>query len=220
MATFIAIVRSHGRYGYAASFPDFPGCVVEGPTLDNVIAKAKEALPGHIEQLLDGNQRVCAPTAAEAIERGDALLLAAIDVPDDLRAVQIDVAIPALALARIDSFAQRHGLTRAALFVESVDRWAMQEAAPRDRREATSVGPTLFDFHNPLELRVETFEGRADHDDTRSDEPGSMEEVGVPNIADDITSELARLLDGSSASRPTDEALDEGQSAQAKQELS
>ena len=118
MATFIAIVRSHGRYGYAASFPDFPGCVVEGPTLDNVIAKAKEALPGHIQQLLDGNQRVCAPTAAEAIERGDALLLAAIDVPDDLRAVQIDVAIPALALARIDSFAQRHGLSRAALFVE------------------------------------------------------------------------------------------------------
>src|SRR6478672_10240298 len=116
MATFIAIVRSHGRYGYAASFPDFPGCVVEGPTLDNVIAKAKESLPGHIQQLLDGNQRVCAPTAAEAIERGDALLLAAIDVPDDLRAVQIDVAIPALALARIDSFAQRHGLSRAALF--------------------------------------------------------------------------------------------------------
>jgi predicted RNase H-like HicB family nuclease len=218
MATFIAIVRSHGRYGYAASFPDFPGCVVEGPTLDNVIAKAKEALPAHIQQLLDGNQRVCAPTAAEAIERGDALLLAAIDVPDDLRAVQIDVAIPALALARIDSFAQRHGLSRAALFVESVDRWAMQEAAPRDRREAASVGPTLFDFHNPLELRVETFEGRGDHDDTRSDEPGSMEEVGVPNIADDITSELARLLDGSSASRSTDEALDEGQSAQAKQE--
>jgi predicted RNase H-like HicB family nuclease len=117
--------RSHGRYGYAAPFR-FPGCVVEGPTLDNVIAEAKEALPGHIQQLLDGNQRVCAPTAAEAIERGDALLLAAIDVPDDLRAVQIDVAIPALALARIDSFAQRHGLSRAALFT-SVDRWATGE---------------------------------------------------------------------------------------------
>jgi hypothetical protein len=46
----------------------------------------------------------------------------------------VDLALPALSLTRIDAFARSHGLTHAALFVEAVNRWAMQEAAPRDRR--------------------------------------------------------------------------------------
>jgi hypothetical protein len=116
MATFIAIVRSHGRYGYAASFPDFR--MRGGRTDSTTLLRKQRRVLGAIQQPLDGNQWVCAPTAADAIERGDYLFRAAMDFPDDLRAVQIEFAIPALALARIDSFAQRHGLSRAALFVE------------------------------------------------------------------------------------------------------
>ena len=85
----------------------------------------------------------------------------------------------------------------------------MQEAVPHDGREAASVGPTLFDFQNPLELRVETFEERADHDDTGSDEPGSWKRSACQTLPT-ISLELARLLDGSSASRSTDEALTRG----------
>src|SRR5258705_475737 len=146
MAAFIAIVRSDGDDGYNASFPDFPGCAVAALTLEQVIGKAREALLLHIERLLEANQRVANPTAAGAIERGDALLLAAVDVPDDLGIAHVDVAIPALSLARIDSFARRHGLTRGALLVEAVARWAAQENAPRERRAPTPDGPTLFAF--------------------------------------------------------------------------
>src|ERR1700688_55286 len=127
MATFIAIVKRDGDAGYTASFPDFPSCAVAALTVEHVIAKAREALSLHIERLLEANQAICDPTAADAIERCDALLLAAVDVPDDLRIALADLAIPALSLARIDSFARRHGLTPAALFVAAVDRWAMQE---------------------------------------------------------------------------------------------
>src|SRR5258706_12107483 len=155
MATFIAIVKRDGDAGYTASFPDFPTWAVAAPTLDHVIARAREALSLHIERLLEANHRICDPTAADAIERGDALLLAAVEVPDDLRIAHVDLAVPALSLARIDAFARRHGLTHAALFVAAVDRWAMQETMHRERRGGTSDGPTLFDFGNPLELRVE-----------------------------------------------------------------
>ncbi len=110
MATFIAIVQSDGDGGYTASFPDFPGCAAAAPTLDRVIAQAREALLLHIERLLEANQRIAHPTAAGAIERGDALLLAAVEVPDDLAIAHLDLAIPALALARIESFAKRHGM--------------------------------------------------------------------------------------------------------------
>jgi predicted RNase H-like HicB family nuclease len=196
MATFIAIVKKDGDAGYTASFPDFPSCAVAAPTVDHLIARAREALSLHIERLLQANHRICDPTAADAIERGDALLLAAVEVPDDLRIAHVDLAIPALSLARIDAFARRHGLTPAALFVEAVNRWAMQETVPRDRRGSTPDGPTLFDLANPLELRVEPIAATIDpQDDADTRERGANEQRDIEAKVDDITAELVRLLE-------------------------
>ena len=222
MATFIAIVQSDGDGGYTASFPDFPGCAAAAPTLDQVIARAREALLLHIGRLLEANQRIGNPTAADAIERGDAVLLAAIDVPDDVGIAHIDVAVPALSLARIDSFARRHGLTLGALLVEAVNRWAAQESAPRERRAAASDGPTLFDFGNPLELRVETIAAAIDslgEAATRQGSPGEEADAGseaadagseaadAGSNADDITAELARLFEERAEPQPIEEAV-------------
>jgi predicted RNase H-like HicB family nuclease len=210
MATFIAIVKRDVDAGYTASFPDFPACAVGGPTVDHVIAKAREALAIHIERLLEANQKIGVPSAADAIELGDALLLAAVDVPDDLRITHIDLAIPALSLARIDSFARRHGLTPAALFVAAVDRWAMQETMPRERRGGTSDGPTLFDFDNPLELRVEKIAAAIDpEDEPATQERDTREEGDIQRNVDDITAELARLLEESAKPQPAEEAADD-----------
>jgi len=210
MATFIAIVKRDGEAGYTASFPDFPACAVAGPTVDHVIAKAREALSMHIEHLLEANPRICIPTAADAIERGDGLLLAAIDVPDDIGTVHVDLAIPALSLARIDSFARRHGLTHAALLVEAVDRWAMQETMPRERRRETFDGPTLFDFVNPLELRVEKIAaGIVSEDEAAIHQRDAREEGDIQRNADDITAELVRLLEGPTEPQPAEAAADD-----------
>jgi len=198
MATFIAIVKRDGDAGYIASFPDFPSCAVAARTVEHVIAKAREALSLHIERLLEANQGISVPTAADAIERGDALLLAAIDVPDDLRMAQIDLAIPALSLARIDSLARRHGLTRSALFVEAVNRWGIHETVANDRRESSSTpgGPTLFDLANPLELRVEASAADVDpKDEAAVRQHDASEERDVQAKVDDITAELVRLLE-------------------------
>jgi predicted RNase H-like HicB family nuclease len=195
MTTFIAIVQADGEVGYAASFADFPECSVVSPTLDDVIKKAREALLRHIESLLDIGQPIQSPTSIDAMQRGSALLFAAVDVPDDLRVVRVDLAIPALSLARIESFADRHELSVAALFTKAVDRWAMQEAVTGVNQGTMSDGPTLFDFSNPPELRVEAVAaefGPAQEPQTKDDseEPDSTSKTG-------ITAELARLLDGS-----------------------
>lgn len=191
MATYIAIVRSNREYGYTASFPDFPGCVAVASVLEQVIAKAKEGLVLHIERLLEASQTVGSPTAADAIDRGDALLLAAIDIPDDLRIAQIEVAVPALSLARIDSLAQRHGMTRSALFVEAVNRWSMQEGVSRERRSGSSEGPTLFDFDNPLELRVDKIAAESD----LTGAGGGGKDAGSQSKSEDITAELTKLFE-------------------------
>ena len=218
MATFIAIVKRDGEAGYTASFPDFPSCAVAAPTVEHVIARAREALSLHIERLLQANHRICDPTAADAIERGDALLLAAVEVPDDLRIAHLDLAMPALSLARIDAFARRHGLTHTALFVEAVNRWVMQETLPRDRRGSAPEGPTLFDLANPLELRVEpiaaTIEaqvaaGIEPQDDAETRERAANEERSVEAKVEDITAELVRLLEERVEPQPSDRAVED-----------
>ncbi len=179
-------------------------------TVDLVIAKAREALMVHVERLLEANQRICTPTVADAISLGDALLLAAVDVPDDLRIAHVDLAIPALSLARIDAFAQRHGLTRSALFVEAVNRWAVQEIVPRERRAGVSDGPTLFDFGNPLELRVEAITAAASPPGRpATDERDTRERADTEADLGDITAELVRLLEGPTEPLPTEAAVDD-----------
>jgi predicted RNase H-like HicB family nuclease len=220
MATFIAMVRTDDDLGFTASFPDFSGCVVAASTLDRVLAKAKETLVEHLENLLSANQAIGVATSADAIERGDALLLAAIEVPDDVRTVNIELAIPALSLVQIDSFARRHGLSRDALFVQAVGRWAAQETLPIERRGRMPEGPTLFDFGNPLELKVEAMAAESDsfdeenRDEENPDEENRDEGEGdrKPEAidrcnTDEITAELQRLLEQSTKPEPISGAV-------------
>jgi predicted RNase H-like HicB family nuclease len=213
MAVFIAVVKRDDEVGYTASFPDYPSCAVAAPTIEDVLAKAGEALATHIERLLQTGQKLSGPTAADAIERGDAFLVAAVDVPDDLGIAQVELGIPALALARIDSFARRHGLTRSSLFVEAIDRWAMQESLPRDRRAGGSEGPTLFDFANPLDLRVETVATAVEPAGRPAAAEAAGEGAHVEGSTEDITAELARLLEASAGPQTEEAAKGQDRSA-------
>jgi predicted RNase H-like HicB family nuclease len=89
MTTYVALIHKDPDSDYGVSFPDLPGCVSAGSTLDEAIAMAREALALHIEGLLDGNEAVPVPTAADEIERNDALLVAAIEVPDNVKVERI-----------------------------------------------------------------------------------------------------------------------------------
>jgi predicted RNase H-like HicB family nuclease len=220
MAIYIALVRGAGEAGYTASFPDFPACAVSALSVELVIAKAREALLAHIERLLEANHKLSVPTPADAIERGDALLLAAVEVPDDLAIAPLNLELSALSLARIDSFARRHGLTHSALFVEAVNRWAMQETMPRERRRETSEAPTLFDFGNPLEVRVEPIAAADKAQDEAATPAPSQPEKAEDNVqcnVDDITAELVRLLEERSEPQPTNAAMGEGRDRPAPQ---
>jgi predicted RNase H-like HicB family nuclease len=101
MAIFIAVVTNDGKSGYSASFPDFPTCAVAARTVDEVIIRARHALLAHVEALPAAGQEIVVPTAADAIARNGALLIAAIDVPDDIRTVRVELDVPALSLGRI-----------------------------------------------------------------------------------------------------------------------
>jgi predicted RNase H-like HicB family nuclease len=201
MAVFIAIIKRDGEAAYSASFPDFPGILANGPTLDQLLAKAGELLAHHIERLLETHRTIAVPTPAEAVERGDAFLLAAVNVPDDVGMAHIELDLPALTLARIDSIARRLGLSRSALFVQAVNRREIETAIPRDRRSAAPDGPTLFDFVTSLELKVEapaTAYPPLAAVTTESADKARMAQVSL----DEIEAELERLIEESSAPKP------------------
>jgi predicted RNase H-like HicB family nuclease len=133
MTTYIALIHKDDSSDYGVSFPDLPGCVSAGSSIDEAVANAKEALSLHIEGMLEDGEEIPTPTDADEIDRENSLLIAAIDVPDNLKVERVNITVPAITLARIDSFAQQRGMTRSALLVEGVQRWVAEEHAALNR---------------------------------------------------------------------------------------
>ena len=52
MDAVVAIL--HGKPGaYGISFPDFPGCVSGGATVDEALRRGRDALDFHVESMID-----------------------------------------------------------------------------------------------------------------------------------------------------------------------
>ena len=47
--------------GYGVSFPDFPGCVSVGDTVDDAVRDGSEALAFHVEGLVDDGKAILSP---------------------------------------------------------------------------------------------------------------------------------------------------------------
>jgi predicted RNase H-like HicB family nuclease len=55
---YVAIVHKDADSDYGVSFPDFPGCITAGRTLEEAKEMALEALTGHIQAMLDTGETV------------------------------------------------------------------------------------------------------------------------------------------------------------------
>lgn len=57
--------------GYGVAFPDIPGCVSAGATVEEAVTNAAEALAGHIEVTLQHGETVPLPRPPEKIPTED-----------------------------------------------------------------------------------------------------------------------------------------------------
>ena len=55
--------------GYGVSFPDFPGCVAVGKTVDEAVRHGGEALAFHVEGLSEDGEPIPPPRSIDAIKR-------------------------------------------------------------------------------------------------------------------------------------------------------
>jgi predicted RNase H-like HicB family nuclease len=67
MTSYIAILRKEPDSDYGVDFPDFPGCITAGSTLDEARVMAAEALDFHVEGMIEDGAAIPEPSSLEAI---------------------------------------------------------------------------------------------------------------------------------------------------------
>lgn len=123
MAHAIGIIHEeNGTFGI--SFPDFPGCISGGATLDDAIAKGAQALAFHVEGMVEDGEALPELRSLDGIRTREPEWVAggiAVAVPVELpgKSVRINISVDERALERIDRAAQAEGKTRSGYLVEA-----------------------------------------------------------------------------------------------------
>jgi predicted RNase H-like HicB family nuclease len=60
---YIALIHKDHESDFGVSFPDFPGCVTAGTTMEEAFSMAKDALAGHIETMIESGLEIPSPLA-------------------------------------------------------------------------------------------------------------------------------------------------------------
>jgi predicted RNase H-like HicB family nuclease len=126
MRQYIALIHKVADSDYGVSFPDLPGVISAGSTLDEARNMATEALAFHLEGLAEDGEAVPEPSSLEDIMQdpankdGVAVLISA--PAADVKTVRINITMPADVLDQIDSFAEHEGFTRSGFLTQAAKK--------------------------------------------------------------------------------------------------
>jgi predicted RNase H-like HicB family nuclease len=126
MRQYIGLIHKEADSDYGISFPDLPGLVTAGKTLDEARDMGTEALALHLEGLSEDGEAAPGPSSLEEIMKdaqnkdGVAVLIA---VPAaEVKSVRINVTMPADVLDQIDKYAEREGFTRSGFLAQAAKK--------------------------------------------------------------------------------------------------
>jgi predicted RNase H-like HicB family nuclease len=66
---YIAYLHKDSKSDFGVSFPDFPGCVTAGKSLDQAAPKAPEALAFHIAGMIEDGEKIPKPSKIDDLLR-------------------------------------------------------------------------------------------------------------------------------------------------------
>jgi predicted RNase H-like HicB family nuclease len=146
---YIAYLHKNRNSDFGVSFPDFPGCITAGKTLEEAHRMAAEALTLHIAGMVEDGDAIPEPSALDALaedpaREGAVAFLVHVE-PETERTVRINITAREKQIEEIDRLANEAGLTRSAFMVqralnrskrlphrrESTDRRTSSEKYPR-----------------------------------------------------------------------------------------
>jgi len=115
MRQYIALIHKEANSDYGVSFPDLPGVVSAGSTLDEARDMAAEALALHLEGMAEDGETAPEPSSLEEImkdaQNRDGVAVLVATPTTDVKSVRINVTMPADVLDQIDRYAEREGFT-------------------------------------------------------------------------------------------------------------
>jgi predicted RNase H-like HicB family nuclease len=126
MRQYIALIHKDRDSDYGVSFPDLPGVITAGSTLDEARDMAAEALAFHLEGMAEDHEAVPEPSSLEEVmgsaenRDGVAILVAAPDA--DVKSVRVNITLPADVLSEIDRYAEREGFTRSGFLAQAAKK--------------------------------------------------------------------------------------------------
>lgn len=124
MANYIAIVHKESKSDFGVSFPDFPGCITAGSSIDEAKDMAHDALSLHINGMIEDGENIPAPSKLEDImddpDYSDAAAILVVSVSAEKpRSVRVNITVPEDMLRKIDSFAKKRGMSRSSFLVHA-----------------------------------------------------------------------------------------------------
>jgi predicted RNase H-like HicB family nuclease len=132
MRYYIALIHKDPDSDFGVSFPDFPGCISAGSTLDEAVAMGREALEGHAGLMADDGEAILEPSSMDVVmadpdNRNGVAVLIPLKTAVTPKAVRVNITLPEDALREIDRYAESHGFTRSG-FLATAARRAMEAA--------------------------------------------------------------------------------------------
>ncbi len=124
MANYIAVVHKDPKSDFGVSFPDFPGCVTAGSSIDEAKDMAHDALSLHIKGMLEDGESIPAPSKLENImgdpDYSDAVAILVVTVSETKpRSVRVNITVPEDMLRKIDAVAKKRGMSRSSFLVNA-----------------------------------------------------------------------------------------------------
>ena len=124
MANYIAVVHKEPKSDFGVSFPDFPGCITAGTTIDEAKDMANDALSLHVKGLIEDGEDIPSPSRLEDImdnpEYSDSVAILVVSVSEaKSRSVRVNITVPEDMLRKIDSIAKQRGMSRSSFLVNA-----------------------------------------------------------------------------------------------------
>lgn len=137
---YIAWLHKEKNSDYGVSFPDFPGCITAGSTLEEARRMAVQALAFHIAGMQADGETIPEPSTLDDLRRDPALKDAVaflVEVRQPERTVRINITACESEIAEIDNRARAARLTRSAYIVRRALQSANPEVVTLNRRSRT-----------------------------------------------------------------------------------
>lgn len=124
MTNYIAYLHKDSDSDFGVSFPDFPGCVTVGKTLEEAHKLAAEALEFHVEGMIEDGEALPEPStldklAADPDMDGAIAFLVPLVIAADDKTVRFNVTARESQLSQIDAAAEEEGMSRSAFIIQA-----------------------------------------------------------------------------------------------------